>query len=81
MPRRYVTSLQTSGTMPGDLIPPGGSGWELHSYVFDKNGNLVIAWVREEKPCPACGCQLPGCRAHGPWPHCETCLGTGRVPA
>lgn len=81
--KHYTTTSQTGSSLPGDLIPPGGRGWELFSFAERQDGYWLVAWVREEKPCPECRlgteCRLYGC--HKPFPHCSQCRGSGWVAA
>jgi hypothetical protein len=83
--KHYVTTLQQHTSIPGDVVPPGGRGWELHLVTAHHGAGLwVFVWSRDERPCSSC-CGGPGCDprtgCHTPWPHCEECKGTGWVPA
>lgn len=77
----YTTTLQTASSLPGDLVPPGGYGWQLHSMMERSDGIMVVAWFREMMPCPDCQCLMPSCQCRGTHGlNCPRCNNTGRVP-
>lgn len=76
--KHYVTTVQP---VIGELPPPDGPGWTLHSAIEGEHG-LIAVWQRDEKPCPECTCPHPfTCYCRSADPGCRYCYGKGKLPA